>query len=414
MDRSKFIEELSARGLLYQATDLEGLKSALDSVDSPAAYIGFDCTAPSLHAGNLMQIMVLRLMQKYSIKPIVIVGGATSKIGDPSGRDTARDMLSIEAIQKNMLGIRESLQKFIKFGGNKDDALLLNNADWLESLSYIDLLRNYGQHFSINKMLTFEKVKLRLERQQNLTFLEFNYPVLQSYDFLHLFQAHNCILQFGGSDQWGNIISGADLIKKVSGKNAFGITTPLITTASGAKMGKSQSGAMWLNEEMLSPYEYYQFWRNTDDRDVFKFMLIYTDIAVEEIKSYKLEDKNINEFKKVLAFEATKLCHGEECAIEARDAAIKMFEQGESDDMPEFQLESVKVSAGLLICQVLKESGLTNSIGEAKRLIKGNGAKLNKASVTDENAMLTQADFAQGYALLSTGKKHHIKLILKL
>lgn len=414
MNRSGFVDELIARGFLYQATDLEGLRSALDDAKNPAAYIGFDCTATSLHVGNLMQIMMLRLLQKYSIKPIAILGGATSKIGDPSGRDTARDMMSLETIQKNMLGIKESLQKFIRFGFGQDDALLLNNSDWLESMSYIDLLRNYGQHFSINKMLTFEKIKLRLERQQNLSFLEFNYPILQAYDFLHLFEEHGCILQFGGSDQWGNIISGTDLIKKITGKEAFGITTPLITTASGAKMGKSASGAMWLNEEMLSPYDYYQFWRNTDDRDVIRFMMIYTDMPIKTIEEYKNSEQNINELKKILAFEATKLCHGEQTAKEVSEAAIKMFEHGESDSMPEFQLEDSKVSAGLPISQVLKESGLTSSIGEAKRLIKGRGAKLNKIIVEDENSLITQADFAQGYALLSAGKKNHVKLVLKL
>lgn len=414
MQRSDFVNELVSRGLLYQSTDLEGLKAALDKEENPAAYIGFDCTAQSLHAGNLMQIMMLRLLQKYGIKPIAILGGATSKIGDPSGRDTARDMMSFDTIQKNMLGIKQSLQKFIKFGAGTEDALLLNNADWLENVSYIELLRDYGQHFSINKMLTFEKIKSRLENQQNLSFLEFNYPVLQAYDFLQLNRDYNCILQFGGSDQWGNIISGVELIKKVTGKSAYGITTPLITTASGAKMGKSQSGAVWLNEEMLSAYDYYQFWRNTDDRDVFRFMMIYTDIPVDEIKSYEQEDKNINEFKKLLAFEATKLCHGEEAAINAQDAAIKMFEQGMADNMPEFQLESTKVESGIPLVQVLKDTGLASSIGDAKRLIKGKGARLNKITIEDENSLLTQSDFIQGHALLSAGRKHHIKLILKL
>lgn len=414
MQRSDFVNELISRGLLYQSTDLDGLKAALDSEANPAAYIGFDCTAQSLHAGNLMQIMVLRLLQKYGIKPIAILGGATSKIGDPSGRDTARDMMSFDTIQKNMLGIKQSLQKFIKFGANKEDALLLNNADWLEKVSYIDLLRDYGQHFSINKMLTFEKFKLRLESQQNLSFLEFNYPVLQAYDFLQLNRDYNCVLQFGGSDQWGNIISGAELIKKVTGKSAYGITTPLITTASGAKMGKSQSGAVWLNEEMLSAYDYYQFWRNTDDRDVFRFMMIYTDIPVDEIKSYEQENKNINEFKKLLAFEATKLCHGNDAAVNSQDAAIKMFEQGMADNMPEFQLESTQVESSIPLVQVLKETGLASSIGDAKRLIKGKGARLNKIAIEDENALLTQADFIEGHALLSVGKKHHIKLVLKL
>jgi tyrosyl-tRNA synthetase len=407
------LDELRERGFIYQTTNLEGLVSALGAA-SPAAYIGFDCTAKSLHVGNLMQVMLLRLLQKHSIKPIVIVGGATSKIGDPSGRDTAREMLSEQAIQENLAGIQDSLKKFINFGAGADDAMLLNNELWLADLKYIDLLRNYGSLFSVNKMLSFEKVKLRLQQEQNLSFLEFNYPILQGYDFLHLAQNYNCILQFGGSDQWGNIISGVELIKKVTGKEVFGITTPLITTASGVKMGKSQQGAVWLNEAMLSPYDYYQFWRNTDDRDVFRFMRIYTDISLEQIKTYEQDKQtNINEFKKLLGFEATKLCHGEANAKQALEAATKMFEQGDAAQLTEFRVSQQRIQAGVFAYELLKETGLAESNGEAKRLIKGGGARLNQAPITNETHKLTLEDFSDNQAVLSAGKKKHMRLVLE-
>jgi tyrosyl-tRNA synthetase len=409
-----FLNELKERGFIYQTTNLEGLSQAFRAEISPSIYIGFDCTARSLHVGNLMQIMLLRLMQKYSIKPIVIIGGATSKIGDPSGRDTEREILSEEMIQKNLAGVQHSLEKFLNFGSGEEDALLLNNEMWLNNLKYIDLLRDYGSIFSINKMVSFEKIKLRLQQEKNLSFLEFNYLILQSYDYLHLAQNYNCILQFGGSDQWGNIVSGVDLVKKVMNKEVFGITTPLITTAAGVKMGKSQAGALWLNGDLLSPYDYYQFWRNTDDRDVFRFMRIYTDLTLDEIKQYENDgEKNINEFKKILGYEATKLCHGEKNAKLALDAADKMFEQGDATQLPEFFVSKEKIEAGICIYELLKESGLVSSNGEAKRLIKGGGARLNKTPVTDENHKPTLEDFSNNHAILSSGKKKHIRLTLK-
>ncbi|NRA74250.1 MAG: tyrosine--tRNA ligase [Rickettsiales bacterium] len=407
------LNELKARGFIYQTTNLDALNNTLDKSATPAGYIGFDCTATSLHVGNLLQIMLLRLLQKYSIKPIVIIGGGTSKVGDPSGRDTAREVLSEDMIQKNLLGIKKSLKKFLKFDEEKQEALLLNNQTWLEDLNYIKFLRDYGTLFSVNKMLSFEKVKLRLKKEQNLSFLEFNYPILQSYDFLHLAKNYNCILQFGGSDQWGNIVFGVELTKKVIGKEVFGITTPLITTASGTKMGKSQEGALWLNEDLLSPYDYYQFWRNTDDRDVFRFMKIYTDLSLDQITKYENDkDTNINDFKKILAYEATKICHGEENAKQTSEKATKIFEQGDTTQLPEFKISKEKISTGIPIYTIFKEAGLTQSNGEAKRLIKGGGAKLNKTPIKDENYNLTSKDFKDDYALLSSGKKKHIKLTL--
>jgi len=407
------LEELKERGFIYQTTNLDGLPKMLNDKASISGYGGFDCTARSLHVGNLMLIMLLRILQKHSIRPIIIIGGATSKIGDPSGRDTAREVLSDEVLQENMAGIRKSLEKFLNFGTGPDEALLLNNEDWLNNVKYIDLLRDYGALFSVNKMLSFEKVKLRLQKEQNLSFLEFNYPILQAYDFLQLFKKYNCAFQFGGSDQWGNIVFGVDLIKKVMGKEAFGITTPLLTTSSGAKMGKSQKGALWLNENMLSSYDYYQFWRNTDDRDVFRFMKIYTDLPLAQIKEYEKDDhKNINEFKKILGYEATKLCHGEEEASLALEAAAKMFEQGDAAHLPEFHIDKTRVEAEVCICEILKEAGLAESKGEAKRLIKGGGAKLNNTSIADENHKLTLEDFSAGYATISSGKKKHIRLLL--
>jgi tyrosyl-tRNA synthetase len=407
------LQELQDRGFIYQTTNLEGLKEAIAKATFPAGYIGFDCTARSLHVGNLMQIMLLRLLQKYSIKPIVIIGGATSKIGDPSGRDTAREMISEEIIQENLAGIQKSLGKFINFGANEGDALLLNNETWLDSLNYIGLLRDYGSLFSVNKMLSFEKVKLRLQQEQNLSFLEFNYPILQAYDFFHLAKHYNCIMQFGGSDQWGNIIFGVEFTRKVLGKEVFGITTPLITTSSGVKMGKSQKGALWLNEELLSPYDYYQFWRNTDDRDVIRFMKIYTDLSLSQIKEYENDNQqNINELKKILGYEATKLCHGEAQAKQALEASAKMFEQGDAAELSEFFVAKERIEFGVPLYELLKETGLASSNGEAKRLIKGGGARLNQTQIMDENNKVTIADFDNNHAIISSGKKKHVRLSL--
>ena len=324
-----FLEEFEARGFFHQCTDKDVLKKLINSKSIPA-YIGFDCTAKSLHVGSLMQIMIFRLMQRHNLKPIVIVGGATTKIGDPSFKDEARKMLDDSAIQENMNGIKSVLAKFIKFGDGAGDALMLNNDEWLANLNYLEFLRDIGPHFSINRMLSFDSVKLRLEREQNLSFLEFNYMLLQAYDFVELYKRYSCRLQIGGSDQWGNIVNGIELNRRLGSKDdIFGLTTPLITTSSGAKMGKTMSGAVWLSEEMLSSYDYYQFWRNTEDLDVIKFMKLFTELPLAEIEKYTtLKGSEINQAKKVLAFEATKLCHGEEKAKLAEETARKIFEEG--------------------------------------------------------------------------------------
>jgi tyrosyl-tRNA synthetase len=414
IDGKQFITEFKDRGFFYQCTDEEALSDSLAKTKNPAAYIGFDGTATSLHIGSLIQLMILRMLQKHGIKPIILIGGATTKIGDPTFKDKARQLLDTEQINKNIAGIQKSISKFVRIGEEKTDAIMLNNNDWLSNLNYIDFLREYGKHFSINRMLSFESVKLRLEREQNLTFLEFNYMLLQAYDFLHLHDNHNCILQCGGSDQWGNIINGVELIRRIRGKEAFGLTTPLTTTASGIKMGKTEQGAIWLNEDLLSPYEYYQFWRNISDEDVFKFMKLYTDISPEEIKQYE-EDKstNINEFKKILATEATKLCHGETEAQESHKAAIAAFEQGDMDNIQAVTISKAQLKDGVFLYELFKMSNLCSSNSEGRRLIRGGGAKLNQQKVTDENLQITLKDFKNNSITLSSGKKRHIKILMK-
>lgn len=410
-----FIEEFIARGFFHQATDLEQLKE-LTSKNKIAAYIGFDPTAKSLHVGNLMQIMILRLLQKHGHRPIVIVGGGTVKVGDPSGKDEMRKLLSDQAIIDNMAGIKYCLAKYITFGEQKHEAIILNNDLWLNELNYLDFLRDYGRHFSINKMLKFDSVKLRLDREQNLSFLEFNYMILQAYDFVELNRRFKCRLQLGGSDQWGNIVNGVELNRRLGEEEIFGMTTPLITTASGAKMGKSVNGAIWLNEELLSPYDYYQFWRNTDDRDVIKFMKLFTELSLEQIEQYaKAEGSEINEIKKILAFEATKLCHGEEKANIAKQTAIKMFEENSlSENLPTFEISKTELDKGIAAYQIFHKAGLTESGGEAKRLIKGKGAKINDQVIGDENMPVNSSYCNQdGVIKLSAGKKRHaiVKLI---
>jgi tyrosyl-tRNA synthetase len=408
-----FISEFKDRGFFYQCTDDQALSKAL-SEKSPSAYIGFDCTATSLHVGNLMQLMVLRLMQKHGIRPIVLIGSTTTKIGDPTGKDKSRQMLTDEQISENVKGIKESISKFVTFGKKPTDAIMLDNSEWLDGIKYTDFLRDYGKHFSMNRMLGFESIKSRLEREQNLSFLEFNYMILQGYDFYHLNKKHNCILQCGGSDQWGNIVNGVELIRRESQKEAFGITSPLLTTASGTKMGKTEQGAVWLNEDKLSPYDYYQFWRNSDDKDVFKFMRIFTDISVEEISKYESGNKqNINDYKKLLAIEATKLCHGEKEAKEALSTATAVFEQGDMKNIATFELNKKLAAEGIFAYELFKLSGLALSNSQAKRLIKGSGASLNKEKITDENLKIYTKDFQSGYITLSSGKKNHIKLVLK-
>lgn len=402
-----FIEEFIARGFYHQATDLEGLKQLISS-KKIAAYIGFDPTATSLHVGNLMQIMMLKLLQKHGHKPIVIVGGGTAKIGDPSGKDEMRKMLDAEGLEKNIAGIKASLAKYINFGEN--EAIMLNNDQWLKELNYLDYLRDYGKFFSINRMLKFDSVRLRLEREQNLSFLEFNYMLLQAYDFVELNRRYECRLQLGGSDQWGNIVNGVELNRRLEEKEVFGLTSPLITTASGTKMGKSANGAVWLSEELLSPYDFYQFWRNTDDRDVIKFLKLFTELPLEQIEEYsKAKGSELNDIKKILAFETTKLCHGEQEAEKAATTAIKMFEEKTlSDDLPTIELSKNDLEKGVPAYLLFHQAGLTSSGGEARRLIRGNGARVND-QVINEEAMNIDISYCNkdGVIKLSAGKKRH-------
>ena len=410
-----FIEEFIARGYHHQATDLDGLKQ-LTSAKKISAYIGFDCTAKSLHVGSLMQIMILKLLQKHGHKPIAIVGGGTTKIGDPSFKDEMRKFLSDEDIAINMAGIKATLSKFISFGEDKNDAILVNNDLWLKDLNYLDYLRDYGKFFSINRMLKFDSIKLRLDREQSLSFLEFNYMLLQAYDFVELNRRYGCCLQLGGSDQWANIINGVELSHRLGGEELFGLTSPLITTASGAKMGKTVSGAVWLSEDMLSPYDYYQFWRNSDDRDVIKFLKLFTEISLEKIEEYaQMQGSEINEVKKILAFEATKLCHGLEAAEQAALTAIKMFEEKTlSEDLPTIEVTKADLDKGIAAYLLFQQAGLAESGGEARRLIRGKGGKVNDQVVEDET-MLVNSSYCNndGVIKLTAGKKRHALIRVK-
>jgi tyrosyl-tRNA synthetase len=415
MNNQSFIKIFQERGYFHQCTNIDSLKLLSDS-KKITAYIGFDCTATSLHVGSLMQIMILRLLQKLGHKPIVIIGGGTTKIGDPTGKDEARKMLNDEDIKNNTIGIKHSLSKFIKFGEGANDALIINNADWLEKINFIEFLRDYGCHFSINRMLTFDSVKLRLDREQSLSFLEFNYMILQAFDFVELNKRFNCRLQIGGSDQWGNIINGVELNRRLGREELFGLTTPLLTTSSGTKMGKTSQGAVWLNDELLSPYDYYQFWRNTEDADVIKFLKLYTDLELEEIsKLAQLKDNEINEAKKILAFEATRLCHGNEHALTAQETARKAFEEGSfGGDLPVLTIKKEVFSQGITASEILFKSGLASSGGEAKRLIRGGGAKINGLKIDSESRVINSNDILQdGTILISSGKKKHILVKLE-
>ncbi len=404
----KFLDEFKKRGYFYQCTNEESLGNKMEE-QKITAYVGFDCTASSLHVGNLMQVMILRLLQQYGHKPIILIGGATTKIGDPTGKEETRKYLTDEVIEENIAGIKASLAKFIKFGDGPSDAIMLNNSEWLESLKYIDFLRNMGRMFSVNRMLTMDSVRLRLEREQSLTFLEFNYMLLQAYDFYHLNKEFDCSLQLGGSDQWGNIVTGVDLVRKMNAKESFGLTTPLLTTSSGVKMGKSISGAVWLNEEQLSAYDYYQYWRNTEDADVVKFAKLYCEFSDEEVLEFaKLAEENINEAKKHLALTVTTLCHGKEKAESARKTAIEVFENGgASDGLPTINVEPARIEAGIACYDLFLEAGLAKSKGEARRLIRGKGAKINDKTVEDEHMMVDASFVKDGAIKLSAGKKKH-------
>ena len=406
--RSPFLATLAARGFIDQCTDAAAL-DALAEKGPVTAYIGFDCTASSLHVGSLVPIMMLRWLQRTGHKPIVLMGGGTTKVGDPSGKDESRQLLTDEQIAANMEGIKSVFAKFLIFGDGPTDAVMVNNADWLDKISYIPFLRDVGRHFTINRMLGFESVKMRLEREQPLTFLEFNYMILQAYDFMELHRRHKCTLQMGGSDQWGNIVNGIELGRRIDQAALYGLTTPLMTTASGAKMGKTAAGAVWLNADRLSPYDYWQYWRNTEDADVGRFLRLFTELPEDEIARLEaLPGAGINDAKKVLAFEATKLAHGEAAAREAAETARRTFEEGAAAE----GLPTIELAAGRHgVVDLLVASGLAASKGEAKRLIKGGGAKLDDAAIADEAAV---AEGAAGVTLkLSAGKKRHalVKLV---
>jgi len=411
--KSEFLNIMIDRGFVHQCTDPSGLDGALEERIIPT-YIGFDCTAESLHVGSLVQIMMLRHLQKTGHKPIVLMGGATTRIGDPTGRDESRKMLTDEQIQQNMDGIKKVFEKYLSFGDGPTDATMVNNADWLNQLNYIDFLRDMGVHFTINRMLTFDSVKLRLDREQPMTFLEFNYMILQGYDFLELNRRYKCALQLGGSDQWGNIINGVELNRRVDQKEAFGLTTPLITLANGQKMGKSAGGAIWLNEDMLSPYEFWQFWRNTMDEDVVKFLKLFTELPLDRIEELgALEGAEINEAKKVLAHEVTSLCHGEDVALAAQETARKAFEEKSlSADLPKVSVEESVLNSGVPVSVLFVTAGLAKSKGEARRLIKQGGGRLNDEKITDSEVTISSDDLnAEGSLKLSAGKKRHILIV---
>jgi tyrosyl-tRNA synthetase len=407
MPRSAFLHDAVERGFVHQCTDPDALDAAFGA-GPVAGYIGFDCTAPSLHVGSLVQIMLLRLMQRHGHRPVALMGGGTTRIGDPSGKDESRQLLSDADIAANMAGIRQVFAPFLDFSGPAA-ALMPNNADWLDGLGYIPLLREVGVHFSVNRMLSFDSVRLRLEREQPLTFLEFNYMILQAYDFRELFRRHGVVLQMGGSDQWGNIVCGIDLIRRTERVEAFGLTTPLITTAAGAKMGKTARGAVWLTADRVSPYEYWQFWRNADDADVGRFLRLFTDLPLAEIARLEaLGGAEINEAKKVLASEATALAHGRAAADAAAETAHATFEEGEAAaSLPSATVSRAALEAGIPAFRLFAEAGLAASGGEARRLIRGGGARLNDVPVEDEAAPITLADLRDGVLKLSAGRKHH-------
>ncbi|OAG74077.1 tyrosyl-tRNA synthetase [Gluconobacter japonicus] len=411
MPKSPFLLEAQARGLIFQCTDLDALDAAMQA-GPITAYVGFDPTADSLHVGNAMSIMALRLLQKHGHRPIALMGGGTAKIGDPSFRDEARSLMTNETIAHNIAGIEQSLRQFITFSDEdpSSGAILANNAEWLDKLSYINLLQDVGVHFSISRMLSFESVKQRLDREQGLTFLEFNYSILQSYDFRELNRRHGAVLQMGGSDQWGNIVAGIDLTRRTDGKQVFGLTTPLVTTSSGVKMGKSAQGATWLRAEKRSVFDYWQFWRNTEDADVGRFLKLFTDLPVEECERLgALEGAEINEAKKILATEATAICHGRTAAEDAAETARKVFEQGSTTAaLPEVDFPANMLAEGLPAFRVFQEAGLAASGGEARRLIRGGGGRVNDAVISDENQVFTLDDLRDGTLKVSSGKKKHI------
>jgi tyrosyl-tRNA synthetase len=407
--KSEFPHDLAERGFIHQVSDAEGL-DAKAAAGPITAYVGFDATAPSLHIGNLLTIMMLRRLQKAGHRPIALMGGGTSKIGDPSGKDTTRALLSDAQIESNIASIRSVFSRFLDFDAG---AIMANNAEWLDQLHYIPFLRDVGRHFTINKMLTFDSVKLRLEREQPLTFLEFNYMILQAYDFVELYKRHGCILQMGGSDQWGNIVNGIDLGRRLVNVQLFALTTPLLTTSSGSKMGKTETGAVWLNADLMSPYDYWQFWRNCEDGDVGRLLKLFTELPLEEIAHLaRLKGQELNEAKKILATEATSLLHGRAAAEQAAETARRTFEEGAlAETLPMVEIPSGKLQPVLSVLDAAVHVGLVSSKGEARRQIKGGGLKVNDVTVADEKMVLTPRDLTpEGVIKLSLGRKRHVLL----
>ena len=407
---NKFLKEFKDRGFFYQCTSEEELSKLLDK-EKIKGYIGFDCTAESLHVGSLLQIMCLRLMQKHGHRPIVLIGGGTTRIGDPSGKDKTRKILTEEEIENNIKNIEKILKNYLDNNDSKTKPIFVNNYSWLKGLNYISFLRDIGKHFTINKMLTFESVKTRLDREQSLSYMEFNYMILQAYDFLELNKKENCTLQIGGSDQWGNIVNGTELIKRYSSKQAYGLTTPLITLASGSKMGKTETGAIWLDKKLLSPYDYWQFWRNIDDRDVIKFLKMFTDLSVDEINKNK--DQDINQLKIKLANEATSMLHGEEEATRAEKTARKTFEENSlGENLPSINIQ-LKDDNSLTIIDLIMLSKMEKSKSEIRRLIKSKGIKINNETVNNEKFLVQKKLFNKdNFLKLSIGKKKHLKIKL--
>lgn len=407
--KSDFLHELEARGYIHQATDEAGLDKLARS-ERLTGYIGFDCTAPSLHVGNLVSIMMLRKLQQAGHRPIVLIGGGTTKVGDPSGKDEARKLLGDAEIASNIAGIEQVFTRFLSFGQDESGARMVNNADWLDTLNYIDFLRDYGRHFSVNRMLTYDSVKLRLEREQPLSFIEFNYMVLQAYDFVELYRRHGCRLQLGGSDQWGNIVSGIELGRRTDRAELFGLTSPLLTTSSGAKMGKTAAGAVWLNPDMVSPYDYWQYWRNSEDADTERFLKLFTELPLKEIaRLAKLKGAELNEAKKILATEATALVHGRDAADRAAETARATFEEGLiAANLPTVEVPRAELESGLGVLNASLLAGFVQSTGEGRRQIKGGGIKVNDKAVSDERRLLTLSDLTEdGVIKLSLGKKRH-------
>lgn len=406
---SSFLRVMSERNFIHQVTDWKSL-DALLSEKNMVAYIGFDCTADSLHVGSLVQIMMLRYFQKCGHRPIVLMGGGTTKVGDPSGKDDARQLLNENEIEKNKQGIKTVFEKYLNFGDGPSDAIMCDNDEWLSGLEYVQFLRDYGRHFSVNRMLSFDSVKLRLDREQPLSFLEFNYMILQAYDFLELSRRFDCSLQMGGSDQWGNIVNGVELARRIDQKSVFGLTTPLVTTASGAKMGKSAQGAIWLNSDRLSPYDFWQYWRNTEDEDVDRFLKLFTELPLDEIARLSaLKGNELNEAKKILAHEVTQLCHGRDAANSVAESARKTFEEGSiGQDLPFIIINKNDLEDGVWVIEAMRKLALIQSNGEGRRLIANGGVRVNDTVISDPEKQLNVSDITiSGMIKLSAGKKRH-------